>query len=143
MGDKGSILVKEKNVAKHRYFESELFTRTDGEWVIRLVLSSYTFRENVGAYGPPDGNSDCSKCLSETCTKACTKSMPFSAAHDPNACGYTVHDASGNWLQGVYTRVHRDMSIILAMRQWMGLSTSVSATDLGLPSNCKPNDPSF
>lgn len=32
MGDKGSVLVKEKNVDKHRDFEVQLFQRTDGNW---------------------------------------------------------------------------------------------------------------
>ena len=43
MGDTGSILVKEKNVDKHRNFEVQMFTRTDANWQIKLVLSSYTF----------------------------------------------------------------------------------------------------
>jgi alpha-amylase len=32
MQDKGSVLVKEKDVAKHRGFEVQLFSRTDGDW---------------------------------------------------------------------------------------------------------------
>lgn len=32
MQDKGSVLVKEKNVSKHRGFEVQLFDRTDGDW---------------------------------------------------------------------------------------------------------------
>lgn len=37
------------------------------------------------------------------------------------------------------TRVHRDKEIILEMRKWMGLSTSVSNADIGLPDNCWKN----
>ena len=62
MGDTGSILVKEKNVDRHRNFNTQMFTRTDGNWQIKLLLSSYTFRESKGAYSFPDGHSDCSKC---------------------------------------------------------------------------------
>jgi len=62
MGDKGSVLIKEKDVNKHREFEKLLFTRTDGNWQIKLVLSSYSFMNN-GAQGIPDGKSDCSKCV--------------------------------------------------------------------------------
>lgn len=62
MGDTGSILVKEKNVDRHRNFNVQMFTRTDGNWQIKLVLSSYTFMENAGAFGYPDGNSDCNNC---------------------------------------------------------------------------------
>jgi alpha-amylase len=63
MGDTGSVLIKEKNVDKHRNFNIQMFTRTDGNWQIRLVLSSYTFYDSTGAYGFPDGHSDCAKCL--------------------------------------------------------------------------------
>jgi len=41
MGDKGSVLVKEKNIQKHKFFLQELFRRNDGNWKIRLILSSY------------------------------------------------------------------------------------------------------
>jgi alpha-amylase len=134
MGDKGSVLVREKDVPKHRFFEKQLFTRTDGNWKIKLVLSSYTFRSN-GAVAPPDGLSDCNLCTNSECKQKCTKSMPYSAAHDPNVCGYTcVKD--GSWQEGVYTRVHRDMGIILAMRQWMGLPATSNPVELGLPSFC-------
>lgn len=133
MGDTGSILVKEKNVDRHRNFNVQMYTRTDGNWQIKLLLSSYTFMENVGAFGFPDGNSDCNKCLTPECKSKCSKSVPYSKAHRDDVCGYTCQD--GGWQQGVYTRVHRDFSIIKAMRQWMGLSTG-SASDVGLPSNC-------
>ena len=62
MGDAGSVLVREKNVGKHRNFNMDLFRRGDGNWQIKLVLSSYTFMNN-GAMGIPDGKSDCSKCV--------------------------------------------------------------------------------
>lgn len=117
MGDKGSVLVREKNVQKHRDFEKDLFNRTDGEWDIKLVLSSYTFMDN-GAMGPPDGKSDCSKCDdTDGQCKDCNKSMAYSKAHDPNVCGYTC-EVDGQWKEGVYTRVHRDYEIIQAMRKW-------------------------
>ena len=32
MGDKGSVLIKDKNVGLHRGFEEQLFSRTDGDW---------------------------------------------------------------------------------------------------------------
>lgn len=55
-----------------------MFTRTDGNWKIRLILSSYTFMESVGAYGFPDGHSDCARCESDECKKQCNKSVPYS-----------------------------------------------------------------
>ena len=135
MGDTGSILVKQKDVDRHRNFNLQMFTRTDGNWQIKLVLSSYTFIESKGAYGFPDGSSDCSKCLTPECTQKCSKSMPYSKAHRDDVCGYTCVE-NGSWREGVYTRVHRDLRTIKAMRQWMSLSTSVSPRDVGLPDNC-------
>ncbi|KAF0978818.1 hypothetical protein FDP41_001888 [Naegleria fowleri] len=55
MGNAGSVLVLQKNVPQHRYFEEFLFSRTDGNWQIRLVLSSYTFYDKIGAFPFPMG----------------------------------------------------------------------------------------
>ena len=55
-----------------------MFTRKDGNWKIRLILSSYTFMESAGAYGFPDGHSECAKCKSDDCKKNCKKSVPYS-----------------------------------------------------------------
>jgi alpha-amylase len=71
MGDKGSVLVKDKDVPLHRAFEVNLFARTDADWKIRLVLSSYSFAAS-GAQGPPDGLSDCSRCIGTTLAQGFT-----------------------------------------------------------------------
>ncbi len=71
---------------------------------------------NDGASGIPDGKSDCSKCVGDQCS-SCTKSTPYSKAHDSNVCGYTC-EVDGQWQEGAYTRVHRDYDIIQAMRDW-------------------------
>ena len=60
--------------------------------------------------------------------------MAYSAAYNPDECGYSVY-VNGAWQQGVYTRVHRDIQIVNAMRAWMGLG-SVKSADVGLPSKC-------
>ena len=120
MGDKGSIYIKEKNVQKHRDFTKEMFYRTDADWKIKLVLSSYSFMNNGGA-GFPDGKSDCSRCTGEQCKKNCNKSVPYQKAYNPNSTGYDSGN-SWDWKEGTYTRVHRDREIINAMRYWMGLS---------------------
>jgi alpha-amylase len=136
MGDKGSVLVLQKDVAKHRGFETLLFSRTDGNWKIRLVLSSYTLRPDTrGDDGWPDGLSDCSRNCKGPYCKDCV-GTPYTSAHNPNVCGYTVFDSSGNWIAGQYTRVHRDKAIIMAMRQWMGLPTNVTNEEIGLPAHC-------
>ena len=50
---------------------------------------------NNGAMGYPDGLSDCSRCKGDHCGD-CHKSMPYSKAHDPDACGYTC-EVNGSW----------------------------------------------
>jgi alpha-amylase len=105
MGDTGSVYIKERDLNKHRNFEKKLFERTDGNWQIKALLSSYSFMNN-GAQGIPDGKSDCANCVGDQC-KSCSRSMAYQKAFDPNSCGYDSGD-SGNWKEGVYTRVHRD-----------------------------------
>lgn len=78
MGDTGSVLVKDKDVSKHRNFEIQLFSRTDGNWQIKTVLSSYSFMDS-GAQGFPDGLSDCKRCVGDQCG-SCTLSVPFAQA---------------------------------------------------------------
>jgi len=114
-----------------------LFSRTDADWQIRLVLSSYTFMNN-GAMGIPDGKSDCTACIGAQCN-SCSKSMKYSKAFVADACGYTCV-VNGQWQEGVYTRVHRDYSIINAMRAWQGLPAASSPASVGLPSNCSSNE---
>jgi alpha-amylase len=121
MGDKGSVYIKEKNIQTHRHFNVEMFTRTDVEWKIKLLMTSYSFMNN-GAAGFPDGNSDCNRCTGEQCKKNCSKSVPYQKAYNPSSTGYDTGDG-GNWKEGSYTRVHRDREIINAMRKWMGLES--------------------
>ena len=121
MGDQGSVYVKERNVDKHRGQTCYMFTRTDANWKIKLVLSSYSFMNN-GGRGYPDGKSDCSRCTGEQCRNYCTKSVPYQKAYNPTSRGYDSGN-SWDWKEGTYTRVHRDISIVNAMRQWMGLNS--------------------
>jgi len=135
MADKGSVYIKDKDINRHRNFNIELFSRpapvNGNDWMIKYVLSSYSFMSN-GAAGFPDGYSSCSGAPPEA--GRCI-SMEYAKAFDPNSCGYDTGNG-GNWKEGAYTRVHRDRSVIMAMRKWMGLSTSVSNEQIGLPSNC-------
>lgn len=124
MQDKGSVLIKDKNISKHREFEVQLFTRQDADWHIKLVLSSYMYMNN-GASGFPDGLSDCALYTGGQGQTEC-HGVPKDPAHVPTACGYT------SLLEGRYTRVHRDITIINAMRQWVGLQ-QIESKDLGIP----------
>ncbi|KAL7273623.1 hypothetical protein RUND412_003498 [Rhizina undulata] len=118
MGDTGSVLIKDKDIDKHRAFEVELFSRTDADWWIKLVLSSYMFMD-AGGSGFPDGYSDCSLYTGTQSASGCY-GVPKDVAYVASACGYTL-------TEGKYTRVHRDMSIINAMRAWVGLGSTTAA----------------
>ena len=69
MQEKGSVYIKERNKEKHKYFLVQMFRRTDFNWKIKLVLSSYSFIND--AYGYPDGKSDCTRCTGEQCKNNC------------------------------------------------------------------------
>lgn len=122
MQSSGSVLIKDKDPAKHRAFEVQLFSRTDADWQIKLVLSSYMFTA-AGGNGYPDGLSDCSLYTGSQAVSGClgiAKDQAYVAA----SCGYTMKE-------GGYTRVHRDLSIINAMRAWVGLGAT-TANALGI-----------
>ncbi|CAG8952424.1 hypothetical protein HYFRA_00001171 [Hymenoscyphus fraxineus] len=119
----GSVLIREKDIPKHRNFEVNLFARRDNDWWIKLVLSSYYFMDNGGS-GFPDGLSDCSL-FTGTGPRGDCLGMPKDTAFVESSCGYTTG-------QGKYTRVHRDLSIVNAMRAWVGLGAT-TASALGIP----------
>jgi len=121
MGDRGSVLVKDKDIARHRRFETLLFSRTDADWKIKLVLSSYVFGDN-GASGFPDGLSDCATQYTGTQPLSSCRGLAKDTAYVAAACGYTSLAA------GKYTRVHRDLAIVNAMRAWVGLGRTTAAT---------------
>jgi alpha-amylase len=124
MGPFGCVLVKNCTENDHRNFEIHLFENPNGvsnnaeDWPIRFILSRYY--HTYGALGIPDGLSDCSLCK-VTCN-SCRESIPYIKAAVPGQCAY-----KGNG----YTKTHRDIPVINAMRKWMGLGT-ISGADIGL-----------
>ena len=114
MGNLGCVLVTGCSQEEHRAFEVKLFdapsgaSNNDDDFPIRLILSSFYWL-NGGVPGIPDGKSECSRCR-EACD-GCV-SVPFVRAFNATSTGY---DGVG------YTRVHRDASIVAAMRRWMKL----------------------
>ncbi len=123
MGSEGCVLVEGCTESNHRNFEVKLFqspngaSSNDNDYPIRLVLSSYYWQGSSS--GTPDGFSDCSLCQLN-CEGCRTTSK--TAAFDAKSCGYD---------SPVYTRPHRDMDIVNAMRGWMHLkSTSYSTVGL-------------
>jgi len=123
MGPDGCVLIKGCDENTHRNFEVKLFESPNGipdnanDAPIRLVLSSYYFGNGGTAQGLPDGKSDCSLC--KVNCDGCA-GMAKAAAYDASSTGYD---------KPVYTRVHRDQTIVNAMRKWMGLGT-LNSTEL-------------
>jgi len=108
-------MAKQMSDEEHRQFEVTLFSNppgssdNDNDYPLRMVLSSFLFDTSQQPYGIPDGFSDCSLCVGD-CTGC--RGIAYSPAHVAGASGY-----SGP----VYTRPHRDPTIINAMRAWMHL----------------------
>lgn len=122
MGSDGTVLVIAKDIGLHRFFEEKLFTSPNGasdnanDYPIRMVLSSFWLPENANDYGIPDGKSNCDVCTVTCSTCDAAQSLNFTAGYQQGASGYT-----GNMVGGQYTRVHRDLGVINAMRGWMNL----------------------
>lgn len=118
MGNMGCVLVSNcASHEEHRQFEVMLFTDppgssdNDNDYPIRMLLSSFYFNIGDQPYGLPDGLSECSKCQVDC--ESCTNSMSYTKAYQPDAVGYAGP---------VYTRTHRDPTIINAMRSWVHLA---------------------
>ncbi|CAF4387923.1 unnamed protein product, partial [Rotaria sordida] len=117
-------LVKNCSALVHRNLEIRLFTNPNGvtgnnnDWPIRFILSSYY--HTYGDLGIPNGKSSCDLCT--VMCETCRKSVPSIKAHEPMACAYV-----GNG----YTRTHRDIPVINAMRAWMKL-TAISRASLDI-----------
>lgn len=118
MGDTGCVLIKGCDEDEHRNFEVKLFTDPAGstdnsnDYPIRVLLSSYYWGANSNQ-GIPDGKSDCSLCRIN-CAQC--QGMSFQKAFNPSSAGYDKGEGS-------YTRVHRDATIVNAMRSWIGLKS--------------------
>jgi alpha-amylase len=124
MGSEGCVLVEGCAEDTHKGFEVKLFenpngaSNNDNDYPIRMVLSSYYWQGNSA--GVPDGLSNCDKC--EINCSGC-RTTTFWEAYDASSCGY----------DDTYTRPHRNIDIVNAMRSWMHLSDT-SSSSLGL--NC-------
>ena len=124
---KGAIYVKDHDVQAHKTHLLKLFgvgvegTQSDIEQYngndYVLILSSYSFNNNADNtfdIGIPDGLSDCKLSLVD----GCGSSMPKAQAYDEASKGYDAKDGS-NWVNNVYTRVHRSEDIVTKMQQWL------------------------
>ena len=130
MGSQGTVLVIAKNIPLHKYFEEKLFLDPNGaqdndnDYPIRMVLSSYWLPEDANDYGIPDGNSNCDVCTVDCSTCDPQQSMNFTSAYKEGAIPYST--------TGRFTRVHRDVGIINAMRSWLHLGNMSEEDFAGL-----------
>ena len=107
-----------KDVEAHRNDYVNYMKETEIDYKIKIIFSSYSLINRANGF--PDGKSDCSKCKTQDCINYCTKSVPYQKAYEPLSTGYDTGN-SYNWIEGGYTRVHRDLDIVNAMRDWMGM----------------------
>ena len=107
-----------KDIESHRNEYVNYMRETKIDYKIKFIFSSYSLIN--GANGFPDGKSDCSKCKTKDCQNSCTKSVPYQKAYEPLSTGYDTGNST-NWIEGGYTRVHRDLDIVNSMREWMGM----------------------
>ena len=83
-------------------------------------------------------------CASEACRQY-TTDLPFKRAFEPHSTGYDCGDGEDNWKIGEYSRVHRDIDIVNAMREWLYstpekkiTSEELYAKDLAKAEGCDP-----
>jgi alpha-amylase len=91
-----------------------MFLNPRFNYAIRFVFTSYSVADINGV---PDGKSERSFCSSQSCFEN-TVDLPFKRAFNPHSRGYDCGNAD-NWIIGEYTRIHRDIDIINAMRKWL------------------------
>ena len=115
--EKQDVYIYYKNLSRHKSDNIKILKDSTKNWKIKIIFSSYSLFN--GSMGIPDGKSDCSKCKSEQCKKDCKNSVPFQKAYNPLSIGYDSGDEN-NWKEGTYIRMHRDIDIVNAMREWMG-----------------------
>ena len=109
-----NIYFKYRNKTGHKLSYINMLNERDIGNKIRLIFSSYSLIN--GANGFPDGYSDC-----RNSTVSCSKSVPYVKAYAPLSKGYDTGD-SDNWIEGNYTRIHRDIDIVNAVRSWLNLA---------------------
>ena len=115
--DDYNIYIRNKNIQEHKnILINDMFLHPRFNYAIRFVFTSYSI--NYGSFGVPDGKSEISFCSSESC-KESTVDLPYRRAFNPNSTGYDCGDGEDNWIIGEYSRIHRDIDIVNAMREWM------------------------
>ena len=115
-GGTNNIYFRDKDKGGHIDLYRNMFNDNDIGNKIRIVFSSYSLINNANGF--PDGYSDCNNA-----TVTCSNSVPYVKAYSPLSKGYDTGNDSLSWVPGNYTRIHRNIDIVNAMRNWLGLST--------------------
>ena len=111
-----NIYIKDKNIEKHRNITIErMFKNPKYDWPIRYIFTSFSLYD--GMNGIPDGKSSKAFCETDFC-KENIVDIPYRKAYNPLSTGYDCGNES-NWVEGEYSRIHRDIFIVNAMRNWM------------------------
>ena len=110
-------LINNINITSHINDYVNMLKDNKYDYQIKIVFSSYKMIN--GAQGIPDGYSDCS-----TTIEGCNKSVPYVKAYEPLSKGYD------NVSDGNYTRIHRNIDIVNAMRFWMGFNNNLTEEEL-------------
>ena len=103
----GGIYMKDKDKVSHK--NNYISMLNNNNYNIKIIFSSYILKN--GACGFPDGHSDCDL----TNDNSCTKSIPYVKAYSPLSIGYD------DYIEGNYTRIHRDIDIVNSMRLWLNI----------------------
>ena len=120
-----NIYIRTKNKQEHKkILINDMFLHPRFNYSIRFIFTSYSINS---VNGVPDGKSEKSFCSSESCYQY-TTDLPYRRAFNPLSTGYDCGDED-NWIIGEYSRIHRDIDIINAMRQWMFGSSEYNLTE--------------
>ena len=92
-----------------------MFYNPKYDWDIRLIFTSFSLYSNFN--GIPDGKSTRSFCETDYYREKCID-VPYRKAYNPLSKGYDCGNEE-NWVEGEYSRIHRDLLIVNAMRNWM------------------------
>ena len=124
--------IKNRITGTHYEAYTRMFNEAN-DYKIRKIFSSYSLpcdeTGKVGGSGFPDGKSDSSDltlCIKEgvgekNCGEVERLNVPYVKAFKKLSTGYDSR-YKDNWICSEYTRVHRRLEIVNAMREWMGLS---------------------
>ena len=113
--DDYNIYIKTQNKQEHKnILINDMFLNPRFDYPIRFVFSSFSLGSIAGI---PDGKSEKSYCTTDSC-RAEIIDVTFKRAFNPHSVGYDCGTAD-NWVEPEYSRVHRDMDVINAMRQWI------------------------